>query len=373
MQGILIEFGTASDPSLPVTYNLYWVEGGTLDFDTANLVSGLEGSPYLLESLNPVLHTLCVRAEDSLGNETTNVDFESAVVGLHPNVYWTQGPDMKVPRGQSGSFVYEDGFWVLGGSNIASILDTVERYDILTEEWTQPWSLPEPRDSFGCGAVAPNAYVFGGRTAETAVTKNCMVIDIATGAPLEMLLELPNPRACLGCALMGDTFYLAGGRNWTGSIWEYHRDAYSFVGPSGTFEGITDMEYDTAMMGFASGDSYLMTCGGFPNRPDVLYHVPETKSWNFQAPLDTGTMGNVSVLVDDWFYSIGGEFGFVMTGEVNVFDVTGNEWHSINPLKGGRAYAAASTDGTYIYVAGGIFSAGPAYLPLDTLETGKIF
>jgi hypothetical protein len=349
------------------------VEGGTLDFDLANVVSGIKESPYLLEGLNPGLHTLCLRAEDAVGNETTNVDFESPVVGVHPNVYWTEGPDMKVAHGRCGGFLYDGGFWVLGGWAAAAILDTVERYDIEQKTWSSPWTLPEPRDSFGCGAFGPNAFIFGGRFAETDVTDDVKVIDIATGNPLEIAIHMPEPRASMGCALLDGKFYLAGGRTYSSPDWVYHRDAYSFEPIPGPFVGETDMEYDTAMMGFASGEGYLMTCGGYPERSDVLYHVPGTKSWQFKTPLSYGREGNVSILVDGWFYTLGGSAGWMEVSEVDVYNVAEDTWYMINQFPNSRAFPAIASDGSYIYMAGGLHTAGPAYFALSSFVIGKIF
>ncbi|MFH1676051.1 MAG: hypothetical protein ABIC40_03415, partial [bacterium] len=104
MTGILAKFGTATDPSEPVTYNLYWANGPTLDFASANEVTGIEQSPYFLEDLDPGEYTLAVRASDSLGNETINENTLTVETGIHPNVYWTNGPDMPQARSRGGCF-----------------------------------------------------------------------------------------------------------------------------------------------------------------------------------------------------------------------------------------------------------------------------
>ncbi len=373
MAGILVHFGSASDPSEPVTYNLYWEEGETLDFVSANLVDSIENSPYLLEGLSPGLHTLCMRAEDDAGNETTNTELTTISVGEHPNVWWVPGPDMPTARGYAGSFISDGGFWVVGGSTPVAPLDAVEKYDFLDGTWSSPWSLPDARDSFGCGALDGKAYIFGGRYSETDVTIECLVILIATGQVEEIEINLPLPLANMGCALIDGTFYLAGGRYFTGTQWDYHREAFSLTPPDVLFLGETDLEYDTAMMGFAAGEDYLMTCGGHPSRVDTLYHIPSTKSWQFMAELDGGRQGNCSVLVDGWFYSIGGEAGWMAMSNVDAYDVDGDAWYSINPVLHSRAYATAATDGTYIYVAGGLISIGPAIIPMASFEIGKIY
>jgi len=377
LAGILIEFGTASDPSEPVTYNLYWAEGETLDFGTANKVKGIEASPYFLRSLKAGAHTLCLRAQDLNGNETTNDELTTVVVGEHPNVWWKRGADMPTPRGYAGGFLAGGFFWVLGGSAAGTMLDTVERYDIARGIWDSPWSLPEPRDSFGCGALRGIAYIFGGRFSETDVTDSCRVIDLVDGSVLPSSPTLPMPLANMGCALLDLTFYLAGGRHFTGTEWVNHREAFCLTPPATEFVGETDLEFETSMMAFASGtsiyDGYLISCGGSPDRQDVLYHVPGTKSWQFRAPLSTGRAGNVGVWADGWFYTIGGDFGWTSMRIVDVYNVETDTWYSANALGTPRAVATAATDGEFIYVAGGIQSVGPALIPLASLEIGRIY
>ncbi len=373
LEGILVHFGTALDPNGPVTYNLYWVEGGTLDFDTANLVTDIESSPYLLTGLNPVLHTLCLRAEDAVHNETTNVDFEAATVGEHPNVWWVDGPNLGVARGWSGSFVSEGYFWVLGGSATGTMLDTVERYNISTGTWDSPWSLPEPRDAFACGTLDGYAYIFGGRFAETDVTDTCESIELSTGIPGSASPALPVPRANMGSAIMDGVIYMAGGRHFTGTAWEAHRETYSFTPPGPDIIGETDLEFETYMCGFAAGGGKLYQVGGTVEREDVTTNEPGAKSWQWIASLIPGRQGNGCVYVEGWIYSVGGDAAWGSMSNVDVLDIEGDTWYSIEPINYNRTGAAVATDGTYIYVAGGVNFAGPATIPLASFEVGRIY
>jgi len=84
---ILFTFGKATDAdSPPVRYVLYWQEGpGPMDFGSANSkvfpVAEGEIVPYvrLLQSSDGVqpdtMYSLCVRARDNVGNETTNTNY----------------------------------------------------------------------------------------------------------------------------------------------------------------------------------------------------------------------------------------------------------------------------------------------------------
>jgi len=368
--GVLVHFGTASDINGPVTYNLYWSDSDPMDFGTANKTAGIDCSPYLLTGFDPGVFFFCIRAEDSIGNETQNTDSTTSIVGAYPNVWWQDGPNMTVPRGYSGGFIDGGYFWVLGGSGYGTMYDTVERYDIAGGTWGSPWSLPEARDSFGCGTLGGKAYIFGGRYAETDVTDTCRIINLANGIIDMTSPTYPMALANMGCTEMDGTFYLGGGRHFSGSAWVYHREVFTYTPPGSEFVGETDLEYETSTMGFAAGDGYLMSAGGHPDREDVLYHVPETKSWNFKAILEPGREGNVCVWIDGWLYSMGGNNGTTMLNNVDVLDVAGDTWYTINSLNHERNVAVVDTDGEYIYIAGGL---GPENVPTATFEIGIIY
>jgi len=377
LSAVLVEFGTASDPCEPVTYNLYWSDTEPIDFQTAPVVRGIEESPYLLEIPIPGAYVLCVRAEDNCGNETDNNDATSAAIGEHPNVWWTLGPDMPTARGYAGGCLADGYFWVLGGSAGAIWYDTVERYSIANGTWDSPWSLPETRDGFGCVGLDGMAWIFGGRFAETDVTDSCHVINLDDGSCVMSPPTLPAALATVGCAPLDGTIFIAGGRHYTGSTWEFHREAYRLTPPSNEFEGATDLEFETSTMGFASsvkdGNGVLISCGGHPDRTDVLIHVPGTKSWQSIAPINPGREGNVAVESNGWFYSIGGNTIDIAIVNVDVLDVQNDTWYSINPLNEGRGAAVAATDGEFIYVAGGLKLVGPTFVPVSSLEIGKIY
>ncbi len=373
LTGVLAWFGSASDPSEPVTYNLYYSVTDPIDFETASVVTGIEESPYLLLDLAPTVYYLCIRAVDGVGNETTNTESTSVEIGVHPNIYWQSGPDMTVARGYAGGFLADGYFWVPGGSSAGTQLDVVERYDLVGGTWDSPWSLPEARDGFGCGTLDGMAYVFGGRFGETDVTDSCHVINLDDGGCVLSPPTLPMPLATMGCAFMDGTFYLAGGRHFTGFSWEFHREAFKLTPPSNTFEGETDLEFETSTMGFAAGDGYLMSCGGHPDRQDVLHHVPETKSWQWRAPIVPGRDGNVSVWVNGWLYSFGGNCGSSILDLVDVLDVEDDTWYSINPMINPRAVAVVDTDGEHVYIAGGVTSVKPVQTPTATFEIGQIY
>jgi len=371
--GVLVRFGTASDPSVPVTYNLYWSLTSPIDFDAANVVAGITGSPYLLEGLSPAEYFFCVRAQDEPGNETANTAETSAIVGEHPNVWWQDGPPLSSPRGYAGGLVSDGKFWVLGGSSAGTPFDTVEVYDPSLGSWSSPFSLPEPRDAFVCQEIDGSAYILGGRYSETATTDDCIAVSLLDGSVDDTLPKLPSELANAGSAKIDITIYLTGGREFTGTEWVSHRQSYSFTPGDVDFTGETDMEFDLYSFGMAAGPDYVILCGGYPDHAETMLYYPGVKSWIYKSAMEFATGGNVSVMVNGWFYSMGGEAGWMQMNNVDVYNLDQDMWYSIEPLNNPRFSAAVGTDGTYIYITGGFKNVGPATVPIASFEIGRIF
>lgn len=72
---IRVEFGTASDPSEPVTYNIYYQEGGEVDFTSATQVQVATTNypPTFIDGVtNGQEYAVTIRAQDAVGNEEKN-------------------------------------------------------------------------------------------------------------------------------------------------------------------------------------------------------------------------------------------------------------------------------------------------------------
>ena len=71
-KAVEVQFGTATDPQTPVTYNVYWSDTSPIDFGTAN-VENVPGSPHVVINLNNFQeYYFAVRAEDGFGSEDQN-------------------------------------------------------------------------------------------------------------------------------------------------------------------------------------------------------------------------------------------------------------------------------------------------------------
>jgi hypothetical protein len=104
-----------------------------------------------------------------------------------------------------------------------------------------------------------------------------------------------------------------------------------------------------------------------PNTPAPTATVTPTPcgplAWAFDTPYPLPIKAEVVVGLNGGIYSFGGATtGDILVGNSYRFD--GQIWAPIAPLPQPRAYAAAVTDGTYIYILGGV---GPPFVVTNTL------
>lgn len=91
-----------------------------------------------------------------------------------------------------------------------------------------------------------------------------------------------------------------------------------------------------------------------------------TDTWNTSltaAPVSVSGMGDVQVEQGGKIYCFGGGFGSAYGGataydRVMIYDIDGDSWSQGASMPSGRLDAAAVSDGTYIYVIGGLTSGG---------------
>lgn len=72
-ESVTVHFGAATDPSPPVTYNVYYSDTSPIDFDTSEVIAGNTESPVLVDELtNDQEYFFAVRAQDDEGLEDEN-------------------------------------------------------------------------------------------------------------------------------------------------------------------------------------------------------------------------------------------------------------------------------------------------------------
>ena len=130
---------------------------------------------------------------------------------------WTPLANMPTARGGANATVLNDKIYVLGGlGNDGASLNTVEIYDPLTGAWSTGSALQTRRDNPGAAVIDDLLYVFGGRTRNADGSTNngalntMEIYDLATeewvfGA------SMPNGRRTMSVGTIDDRIQVIGG------------------------------------------------------------------------------------------------------------------------------------------------------------------
>jgi len=118
------------------------------------------------------------------------------------------------------------------------------------------------------------------------------------------------------------------------------------------------LEFPTAV---SDGTSAYIVAGvdGTGTSVNTLYRYnPGTNDYTTLAPAPTATWNQAAVYLKGKIYKIG---GYISSGgtttssaALDIYDVTANTWSSGAPYPAAQGWMSAFTDGTYLYVGGGV-------------------
>ncbi|MEW6252170.1 MAG: kelch repeat-containing protein [Planctomycetota bacterium] len=209
----------------------------------------------------------------------------------------------------------------LGSGN--SVLDSVERYDPVSNRWSFVADLPLTRHHPGVATIEGRAglpdrlYVVGGYLDEFTAQQEVFAYDPDHNA-WGRVADLPEPRAAGAAVAIGGLVYFVGGLNGAGQ------------------SSRTLFVYDPAADRWSRG----------PDMPSARDHVA------------------VAAVGPD-LYAIGGRNAGDSTDANELFETLQGRWSTRAPLPTARAAAAAAARGGRIYVIGGetpqLFAANEIY------------
>jgi hypothetical protein len=99
---------------------------------------------------------------------------------------------------------------VSSGGDASSLIGDIWNFDSLTQMITTIGTLPTPRDSIGCAAIATDIYLFGGRNV-AGRSSLIQCFDTLTQTFKPVPVSLPRSITNIACASINDDIYLFGG------------------------------------------------------------------------------------------------------------------------------------------------------------------
>ena len=249
-------------------------------------------------------------------------EFGSAQITALRNISdgcWTQRTNAPIAILDAAATPDNDQMYVIGGKTLSGPINSLFRYDTLTDTWAQLADKPGIAvENPAAVTVDGNIYVFGGSTAPfSGALASSYKYDIAsdTWSPIA---DMPSPRGGIRAELIGGKIYIAGGMSPTGA-------------------SVTTLEiYDPSTNLWTSGPNMLEA----RDNPGTAVILDKLYVIGGRERLANGTTIN----------------GTKSSGE--VYDPNTNTWSSITPMPTGRRTMAVGTIGQKIQMIGGEYNAG---------------
>jgi len=202
--------------------------------------------------------------------------------------------------------------------------NTIEEYNIPTDEWVVKDTLPQPMCAMAAVELNGAVYIIGGITDPVAVTSTQKVYRYALGTfGADTIASLPATMSYLSACAVGGKIYAIGGA--------------------------------TGFFGAVSNKVYV--------------YDPADNTWSVGKDLNIGRAVHTCAVVGSKIYVIGGTIGWLSSiNSVEVFDTQNPElgWVlSDKPLVNARAGHGSAVHLDIIYAIGGIESISSAEMSLE--------
>ena len=199
-----------------------------------------------------------------------------------------------IPRAGSASLVVENELFIMGGEvdRRGTLTNTVEAYNLRTNEWRSCAPMSEPRGHFAVGVVGGRVVVAGGKGragGHLRCLDSAEAYDPATET-WTRLPQLPHATRLPAACVLGGCLYLAGGTQ-GGENQLNHLQMYDGTGwtlkaalPAARSAGCM-VAYEGRLVIF--GGWIIDEDGELGRAPDILTYDPLTNMWASQ-PIDAG-------------------------------------------------------------------------------------
>ena len=221
---------------------------------------------------------------------------------------WSQLAPMPTRRGFLAAAAVDGICYTFGGRLNFGFQgeNTVEAYNPATNAWSSRAPMPTGRFALAAAAINGKIYVVGGATDETTISNAVEVYDPASNA-WATLPPLPTPRAVLAAAGFNGKLYVFGGTNTPGfqdfdvvEVYDPATNQWSTAAP---------MLVPRAQAGaaVANGRIHLIAGGRLTRAQDNLQiYDPATDSWSEGPDLNDVRVRMGAAAIGDTIYAIGG-------------------------------------------------------------------
>jgi len=158
-------------------------------------------------------NTLEYYATDNAGNQES-VNTEYVALDATPKDWLTNVSAMPTARYYlTASTVDDDSIYAIGGlaSDLSTVLNTVEKYNVSNDSWSTVSSMPTARHQLGSAVVNNQVYTFGGRTVDGGSPVDTVEKYYPSNDSWSTVSSMPTAvRGASACSIE-DSIYVIGG------------------------------------------------------------------------------------------------------------------------------------------------------------------
>jgi DNA-binding CsgD family transcriptional regulator/N-acetylneuraminic acid mutarotase len=314
--------------------------------------------PLFLISILLVLYFLVFRK--GISPEQSEQPVQSQVASTE----WIAVNNLLFARSNFAVVQFEDSFIIIGGQTENGISDTVESFNITTNEKNFLEHKPTPVTDIQAATIQRKIYVPGGITQQGNPTNILEVYD-----PINNKWETssPMPVALSAYALVSfeGLLYVFGG--WNGN--QYVDQSYEFNPASDIWKELPPMPVKRGYANAVVAGGKIYVIGGFDGTNYILdnniftpfFSGEEGSSWKYASSLPEGRSAMGVVNLTDTLYLVGGKNGTKNDKICMAYFPLTDEWAYLRDFPRTNAYSlGAGTIGGELYILGGIIGDKPS-------------
>jgi len=243
------------------------------------------------------------------GGKSSNNTILNSVERFDPHTgSWdtTAVPPFDHRRFNAAAVVYNGKFFLIGGKDDQEVLDDVEIYDPLTNEWTDGEELLNARERHAAAVIGGKLYVVGG-IKENSYIEEIEWYNFNQAQWEQSSWKMIRPRAGYFSTVVADTFYMFGGV-YINPLFENYKYGIDFQWRPIANLSISRWYGATAVL----GDSIFLI-GGVTLKASQPMNTPDVKIYNIRSnifedgpALPEPISGATAVTLEDKIYLIGG-------------------------------------------------------------------
>jgi N-acetylneuraminic acid mutarotase len=262
---------------------------------------------------------------------------------------------MPTSRQEVGVGILDGKIYVVGGISGGVGVNTVERFDPVANSWESATvadlPAPDPLHHVAVTAAGGYLYAIGGYHGSFNAVDSVYRYDPVSNTWTPRA-SLPAAQGSMAAVTIGGIIYAVGGTPNTNVLVSYNpgTNSWSVLNPLPT-----QREHHAA----AAVDGRLYVIGGRngPNLSANEMYDPGTGLWISRAPLPTARGGIAAAVVEGRILVFGGEGNGAdpngIFDEVEMYNPADNTWTTLTPMPQGRHGIGAAVYGRDVHIPGG--------------------